>query len=184
MQIPDEPNAPVTVQIERLDEQHKGQQETVRAKYVVGCDGARSSVRRSLGLEMKGDFHNQAWGVMDALLVTDFPDARIKTVIHSADEGSILIVPREGGYLSRFYIELEKLPNGQRIARDSITAEMLVDRAKRIFNPYTFDVREIPYWSVYEVGQRLTDHFDDVPKIEGELRHPRVFCAGDACHVK
>ncbi|TKA21985.1 hypothetical protein B0A50_08483 [Salinomyces thailandicus] len=182
MRIP-EGKGPVELTIERLDDAHKGQTEKIKAKYVVGCDGARSVVRRSLGLEMKGDFANQAWGVMDALVVTDFPDLRLKTAIHSANEGSILIIPREGGYLARFYIELDKLQQSERIASKNVTADVLVDRAQRIFKPFNFEVRHIAYWSVYEVGQRLTDHFDDVPKTEREDRTPRVFIAGDACHT-
>ena len=183
MKIPREESERVEVQIERIDEAHKGQTEKVKAKYVVGCDGSRSGVRRSLGLEMKGDFANQAWGVMDALVVTDFPDLRLKTAIHSANEGSILIIPREGGYLARFYIELEKLQGDERIASKNMTADVLVDRAQRIFKPYNFDVRHIAYWSVYEVGQRLTDHFDNVPKAERDQRNPQVFITGDACHT-
>jgi phenol 2-monooxygenase (NADPH) len=183
LQVPDDDNAPVEVAVERLDEAHKGLVEKVRARYVVGCDGSRSAVRRSLGLEMKGDFANQAWGVMDALVVTDFPDLRLKTAIHSANEGSILIIPREGGYLARFYIELDKLQQDERIASKNVTAEVLIDRAQRIFKPYKFEVRHIGYWSVYEVGQRLTDHFDDVPKAEREKKNPRVFITGDACHT-
>ena len=182
MRIP-EGGGPVEVVVERLDKAHEGQTETVRAKYVVGCDGSRSGVRRSLGLEMKGDFANQGWGVMDALVVTDFPDLRLKTAIHSANEGSILIIPREGGYLARFYIELDKLNKDERIGSKNITAEVLIDRAQRIFKPFNFDVRHIAYWNFYEVGQRLTDHFDDVPKSQREQRTPRVFIAGDACHT-
>jgi 2-polyprenyl-6-methoxyphenol hydroxylase-like FAD-dependent oxidoreductase len=72
---------PVTVRLERVDPEHKGQVETVRARYVVGCDGARSSVRKSLGRELRGDSANQAWGVMDVLAVTDFPDIRLKSLI-------------------------------------------------------------------------------------------------------
>ncbi|EMC99609.1 hypothetical protein BAUCODRAFT_63744 [Baudoinia panamericana UAMH 10762] len=181
MQIPE--SGPVEVTVERLDEAHKGQKETVRAKYVVGCDGARSGVRRALGLEMKGDFANQAWGVLDALYVTDFPDIRLKTTIHSPNEGSMVLIPREGGYLARFYISLEKLQQNERIASKNVTADMLVDRAQRIFKPFNFDVRHIAYWSVYEVGQRLTDHFDDVPEAQCNERSPRVFVAGDACHT-
>ncbi|KAK4540739.1 hypothetical protein LTR36_008954 [Oleoguttula mirabilis] len=182
MTIPKD-GGPVEVIIDRLDEAHKGETERIKAKYVIGCDGARSGVRRALGLEMKGDFANQAWGVMDALVVTDFPDLRLKTAIHSASEGSILIIPREGGYLARFYIELDKLKQDERIASKKVTAEVLIDRAQRIFSPFKFEVRHIAYWSVYEVGQRLTDHFDDVPKAEREQRSPRVFIAGDACHT-
>jgi phenol 2-monooxygenase len=44
-------------------------------------------------------------------------------------------------------------------------------------------VKEIAWWSVYEIGQRLTDKFDDVPAEEVGARLPRVFIAGDACHT-
>src|SRR5262249_6989104 len=39
------------------------------------------------------------------------------------------------------------------------------------------------WWSVYEIGQRLCDKFDDVPQAEIAQRLPRVFIAGDACHT-
>ena len=51
---------------------------------------------------------------MDVLAVTDFPDIRIKTAIQSANEGNLLIIPREGGYLVRLYIELDKLSGNER----------------------------------------------------------------------
>ena len=44
-------------------------------------------------------------------------------------------------------------------------------------------MKEIPWWSVYEIGQRLTDKFDDVPEEEIATRLPSVFIAGDACHT-
>ena len=56
-----------------------GETSTVRAKFVVGCDGARSSVRTAIGRELAGDPMNQSWGVMDVLAVTDFPDIRLKS---------------------------------------------------------------------------------------------------------
>lgn len=174
---------PIEVILERTDANGESQIEHVHTKYLIGCDGARSVVRKTLGLQLKGDSQNQAWGVLDALVVTDFPDVRLKTAIHSASEGSILIIPREGGYLCRFYIELDKLKQDERVVRQNITEEVLIEKAKLIFKPYTLDVREVAYWSVYEVGQRLTDHFDDVPKNERELRDPRVFITGDACHT-
>lgn len=174
---------PIDVTLERTGADGQKQTEHVRAKYLVGCDGARSVVRKALGLQLKGDSQNQAWGVLDALLVTDFPDVRLKTAIHSASEGSILIIPREGGYLCRFYIELDKLKQDERVSSKNITSDVLIEKAKLIFKPYIFDVREVAYWSVYEVGQRLTDHFDDVLKTERESRNPRIFITGDACHT-
>lgn len=174
---------PVTARFERVDEGHDGEVETVRARYAVGCDGARSTVRRSLGRQLKGDSANQAWGVMDILAVTDFPDIRLKGVIQSADEGSIVLIPREGGYLVRIYVEMDKLAANERVASKNITVEHLIAAAQRILRPYTLDVREVAWWSVYEIGQRLCDKFDDVPEDEVATRLPHVFIAGDACHT-
>src|SRR5262249_30566894 len=65
----------------------------------------------------------------------------------------------------------------------NITADHLVTVAQRILHPYTLDVKEIAWWSVYEIGQRLCDKFDDVPERSEQDRLPRVFIAGDACHT-
>jgi phenol 2-monooxygenase len=142
---------------------------TIRARYVVGCDGARSVIRAAIGQHLVGDVTDEVWGVMDILAVTDFPDVRLKSAI-SSTSGSILIIPREGGYLARFYVELDQT------ARD-VTPERLAAVANRILHPYTLDVRDVGWWSVYEIGQRLCDRFDDSPGA------PRVFIAGDACHT-
>jgi len=183
----DEPHGsadyPVVARFERLDPAHLGQIETVKARFAVGCDGAHSTVRKSLGLTLQGDWANQAWGVMDVLAVTDFPDIRLKTAIHSGSAGSMLIIPREGGYLVRLYIELEKLGENERIANRQITADQLICAAQKILRPYTLEVKEIAWWSVYEIGQRLCDRFDDVPKSAAPARTPRVFIAGDSCHT-
>ena len=52
-----------------------------------------------------------------------------------------------------------------------------------MLHPYTLDVRDVVWFAVYEVGQRVTDRFDDVPADEAGSRLPRVFIAGDACHT-
>jgi 2-polyprenyl-6-methoxyphenol hydroxylase-like FAD-dependent oxidoreductase len=176
-------NFPVTAQFERQDAGNESKIETIRARYVVGCDGARSGVRQSIGASLKGDSANHAWGVMDVLVVTDFPDIRFKSLIQSADEGSILIIPREGGYLVRLYVEMDKLNPNERVAGRNITIEQLIAAAKRIFHPYNLDIKEVAWWSVYEIGQRLTDRFDDLQAEEVSTRLPHIFIAGDACHT-
>lgn len=183
LQIDNASSHPVTVKLERLDPAHEGEIETVRARYVVGCDGARSAVRKSIGRTLQGDSANQAWGVMDVLAVTDFPDVRLKALIQSAGEGTIIIIPREGGYLIRIYVELDKLAANERVASRNIGVEHLIAAAQRILRPYSFEVKEVAWWSVYEIGQRLCDKFDDVPEGEVGQRLPAVFIAGDACHT-
>jgi 2-polyprenyl-6-methoxyphenol hydroxylase-like FAD-dependent oxidoreductase len=174
---------PVEVTLERADPGHEGEIERVRARYVVGCDGARSAVRKALGHALVGDSANKVWGVMDVLAVTDFPDIRLKAAIQSASAGSMLIIPREGGYLVRLYIELDSLARSERVADRHIGVEQLIEAAGRILHPYTLDVKEVAWWSAYEIGQRVADSFDDVAPDEREHRAPRVFIAGDACHT-
>ena len=118
-----------------------------------------------------------------SLAVTDFPDIRQKAAIQSANEGSVLIIPREGGYLVRIYVELDKLKEDERIASRNITVDYVIAAAQQILHPYILEVKEVPWWSVYDIGQRLCDKFDDVPEDEVGTRSPRVFIAGDACHT-
>jgi 2-polyprenyl-6-methoxyphenol hydroxylase-like FAD-dependent oxidoreductase len=120
---------------------------------------------------------------MDVLAVTDFPDIRLKAAIQSANEGSVPVIPREGGYLVRIYVELDKLKEDERIASRNNTVDYVIAAAQRILHPYALEVKEVAWWSVYEIGQRLCDKFDDVPEEEVGTRSPRVVIAGDACHT-
>ena len=176
---------PVVVTLRELA---SGAEKTIRAKYVVGCDGARSAVRDAIGVELRGDFANHAWGVVDMLATTDFPDIRLKAAIQSADEGNILLIPREGGYLVRLYVDLGEIdPKNRDALRDQHTLGSVIATAQRVLRPYTLDVKSVAWFAVYQVGQRVTDRFDDVPvdhaADRGTQRLPRVFIAGDACHT-
>jgi phenol 2-monooxygenase len=157
---------------------HEGETRTVRAKYVVGGDGARSRVRDAIGCTLDGDQANHAWGVMDVLAVTDFPDIRTKCAIQS-NAGQILLIPREGGHLFRMYVDLGEA--GPEVRKTSL--ETIFEKANEILHPYTLDVRNVAWHSVYEVGHRLTSRFDDVELDQLGTRTPRVFIAGDACHT-
>ncbi|MBB5426829.1 phenol 2-monooxygenase [Paraburkholderia atlantica] len=174
---------PMLVTLRRTDPARLDETVTVRARYVVGCDGARSRVRTAIGQTLRGDAANHAWGVMDALAVTDFPDIRLKAAIQSASKGNLLIIPREGGYLVRFYVDLGDVTPENRDNLKQITVDRIIETAQSILHPYTLDVKEVAWFSVYEVGQRLTDRFDDAIAADGTSREPRVFIAGDACHT-
>ncbi|KIW20628.1 hypothetical protein PV08_01204 [Exophiala spinifera] len=145
-----------------------GKEEVFKAKYVLGCDGAHSMVRRSLGYRMIGDTTDAVWGVMDIYPRTDFPDIRRKSTVHS-ESGMILIIPREGGSLVRFYIEF---PAGTNVKE--VTLEDLHRKAQQVFSPFSMEFSETYWWSCYCIGQRLADHF---------TKDNRVFLTGDAFHT-
>ncbi|HWL60885.1 MAG TPA: FAD-dependent monooxygenase [Microbacteriaceae bacterium] len=161
----------------------QGEERTVRAKYLVGGDGAHSKVRAALGHRLHGESAMHAWGVIDILANTDFPDIQVKCSIQSHDAGNILLIPREGGYLVRMYVDLGEVDESDPGAVRSTPLDSIIAKANRILHPYTLDVKQTTWWSVYLVAHRLTDGFDDVPAEEAGTRAPRAFIMGDACHT-
>jgi len=172
-EVPEAGDEPVTVTLRR-----GGDEVTVRAKYVVGADGAHSVIRQSIDRRMERQGEDKAWGVIDLLAVTDFPDIRFKCTIQAGNGKSILLIPREGGYLFRLYVDVGE------IAPDTwLTKEEVLAQAQGVLAPYTLDVKETVWFSVYRVGHGVTDKFDDVDDADVATRAPRVFLAGDASHT-
>ncbi|CAD0100862.1 unnamed protein product [Aureobasidium mustum] len=147
--------------------------EIVRAKYVLGTDGAHSWTRKALGLQMEGDTTNKHFGVMDFIPLSNFPDIRISCAIHSSS-GSIMTLPRENG-LVRFYVQLgESSVQGSNFDRSKVTPDDIIETSRKILQPYTLDYGHCDWFSVYTVGQRLAQSFSHLD---------RVFLAGDAVHT-
>lgn len=117
---------------------------------------------------MIGETSDSIWGVMDVFPQTNFPDIRKQCIVQS-NAGSIITIPREGGAMVRIYVELASgtIPN-------KVTLEDIQAASRRIFQPYQLDFADVYWWSVYSIGQRISDHFS---------KANRVFLTGDACHT-
>ncbi|MDP9831518.1 FAD-dependent monooxygenase [Trueperella abortisuis] len=173
---------PVRVKLRGSGEWNKGEEVSVNAKYVVGTDGATSGVRRCIGATHTGKISYHAWGVADVIARTDFPDIHTKCIIHSK-AGSSLHIPREGGYLFRSYIDLGEVAEDDNHKIRQTPLEEILKKCNEIFHPYTIDVQDTAWWSVYEVAHRVTQRFDDVLPENRDKQDPRVFIEGDACHT-
>ncbi|KAF4988771.1 hypothetical protein FGRMN_9565 [Fusarium graminum] len=151
--------------------------ETVKAKYMLGADGAHSWVRKELGFKLEGESTDYIWGVLDIVPITNFPDIRQRCAIHSASSGSVMVIPRENK-LVRLYIQLtttEKTGDqDSRADRSWITPEVILKSAQKIFAPYTINYRKLDWWTAYQIGQRVGSSFS---------AHERAFLAGDAVHT-
>ncbi|GAP90141.1 putative phenol 2-monooxygenase [Rosellinia necatrix] len=164
------PEYPVEVNLEHVDGTNS---ETVRAKYLFGGEGARSFVREQLGIGITHkDPIAHVWGVMDGVVKTDFPDIKMKCTIHS-EHGSIMVIPRENKMV-RLYIQIASSTDPDWNPRKTATAEEVQASAKRILQPYSIEWERVEWYSVYPIGQGISDKYT--------LDH-RVFLGGDACHT-
>jgi len=78
-------------------------------------------------------------------------------------------------------VDLGEVPEDDNGKVRTTPLETIIAKANDILGQYTLEVKDVAWWSVYEVGHRVTDKFDDVDP--GEDRAPRVFICGDACHT-
>ncbi|PYI25887.1 hypothetical protein BP00DRAFT_451690 [Aspergillus indologenus CBS 114.80] len=143
----------------------------VRTKYLIGCDGAHSWVRKQLGLSLEGkSAGNGDWGVLDCIPTTDFPDIRKRCIIKS-QAGNVMIIPREDN-LVRFYVQLPArcATRFRRDRRPSVLLSILGDALK----PYYLVTSHVEWCTIYTVGQRLCRDFSV---------QDRVFLSGDAVHT-
>ncbi|ESZ95548.1 hypothetical protein SBOR_4077 [Sclerotinia borealis F-4128] len=148
-----------------------GETKFLKTQYLVGCDGAHSNVRKCLdGAEMEGDQSGSVWGILDAVIETDFPDLWSKTVVQ-AETGAILAIPRERN-MTRLYIELQDTAeeNSKKVVQDFV-----MKRAEEIFSPYVLKWKRIEWFAVYRFGQRAAKRFSDDAQ--------RIFIVGDAAHT-
>ncbi|GAM88343.1 hypothetical protein ANO11243_063760 [Dothideomycetidae sp. 11243] len=150
-------------------------EETLRAKYVIGCDGAHSWTRKQLGFKLEGEPTDYIWGVLDVVPITDFPDIRNPCSVHSEASGSLMVIPREDS-LVRLYVQLQEVkPDATgRADRSQITPEIILRAAQRVLAPYTLTYRHCNWWTAYQIGQRVGTDFSS---------RERIFIAGDAVHT-
>jgi len=52
-------------------------------------------VRRQLGFTPQGESTDYIWGVLDIVHITDFLNIRMRCAIHSANSGTVMVIPRE-----------------------------------------------------------------------------------------
>ncbi|AYN43245.1 pentachlorophenol monooxygenase [Streptomyces dangxiongensis] len=139
---------------------------TVRARYVVACDGGRSAGRRALGIDLTGEAVDPAPFVVADLRLDGLDRDHWHTF--PKDDGSALgLCPLAG--TEDFQLQA-RLPEGS-------APDVSPDGIRKLVDRYTHlnaeDVTEVRWASDFRPRAALADRF----------RAGRVFLAGDAAHV-
>lgn len=140
----------------------------LRAAYVVGCDGGRSTVRRLLGIDFSGEPPRQEW-----LLVEAEVDATEDELANASTAGK----PR--GLL------FGPAPHEAGVQRFVLTTDAPVeDRSiPPTFEDFIQRVREITGTDLGVNSARTVSRFGDGTRLAERYRVERIFLAGDAAHV-
>ncbi|KAJ5160053.1 aminotransferase class 3 [Penicillium canariense] len=200
------PSHPVLVTI-RDSSGTKTTTREIRCKYLVGADGAHSTIRKNFDILMEGDSTDHVWGVIDFVADTNFPDIRRLTTVQNSS-GMAMIIPREknadGEWLTRFYVDMNDIelksqqstnmthvtghPEATSILivnqnrKSNIKDDCIYQRLAEIFAPFQMTLKkgtETDWSTAYAIGQRVASDF---AKTDSN-GVPRVFLVGDACHT-
>jgi 2-polyprenyl-6-methoxyphenol hydroxylase-like FAD-dependent oxidoreductase len=140
----------------------------VRARYLAGCDGGRSAVRRALGLRMHGETPDvQLMAVGDVEV-----DGLGRDAWHQwfGGDGAIMLCPLPGTTAFQVQASHELGPDGSPLEPTLETFQRTFDRVAGVPGVRLHD---LTWHSSYRVNVRMVDR----------LRVDRVFLAGDAAHV-
>ena len=138
---------------------------TCEADYVAGCDGARSTVRETIGGGFAGGTYRQVFYVADVVAAGPPVDGELHVDLDEADFLALFPLAGEGRARLIGTVRDERADHA-----DSLRFEDVSDRAIRNMQ---LEVRQVNWFSTYHVHHRVTDHF----------RKGRAFVLGDAAHI-
>jgi 2-polyprenyl-6-methoxyphenol hydroxylase-like FAD-dependent oxidoreductase len=145
----------------------KGETETVEAKFLVGCDGAKSIVRHSLGMTFEGSTFERLFYVADVEI--DWAFSHDATQISLARNTITVFFPMAG---ERRYRIVGTFPEGHDKDEGEILYEEIEEQIKAD-TKLELDITHVNWFSVYKVHSRRVNKFS-----EG-----RCFLAGDSAHI-
>ncbi len=163
--------------------------ETVRCRYLVGCDGAHSAVRRGLGLPFEGGQFPASFLLADVEIRWEFPHACSCLFLESGGEtlGNLLVCipyrdpadPTRPRYristMARPVAPADWEAGAPPAQTDEVTALTLAQAQEIVsrFVPVPAEVGDLRWASVFRISHRI------VPRY----RVGRAFLAGDAAHI-
>jgi 3-(3-hydroxy-phenyl)propionate hydroxylase len=135
---------------------------SLRAKYLVGCDGGRSLIRKKAGIDFPG------WDPSTSYLIAEVEMAEEPTWgIRRSEKGTNAMAKLEGGKRVRVVVNEQHL--GQ---RDEATLRDVSEALTTVYGT-DYGLRSATYVS----------RFTDMARQAASCRDRRVLLAGDAAHV-
>jgi phenol 2-monooxygenase len=142
----------------------------IKCRYLVGADGGKSFVRRAMKIPFDGSSSEDKWVRIDGVIETNLPKPRTYCAIESPTHGNVLWAALDHGATRigfAFTSERQK-------AYSEFDKEAAVKEAIAAVKPFSLRFKQVDWWTIYVVGQRIARSF---------FLHDCIFLAGDACHT-
>ena len=142
---------------------------TLRASYVVGCDGGRSMVRKGMGAQLVGDevvqrVQSTCIRAPDLLAQLKAPAAWAMFTVNPRRSGNIYAIDGKEVWLVHNYLRDNELDF------ESVDRDWALRTILGVGDDFQYEVMSKEDW----IGRRL---------VSDKLREGRVFVAGDAAHL-
>ena len=144
-----------------------GQEEVVKADWLIGCDGAHSAVRHGLGLSFLGNTLQSDWILAD-LHLSGYPLPTSEMATYWHEDGVLLIIPMSA---TRFRIiaDLGLSTGGPPVNPTLDQVQAIIDSR----GPGGMTTSNPIWLSAFRINERKVSDY----------RAGRVFVVGDAAHV-
>jgi len=139
--------------------------ERVEARYIAGCDGARSLVRETLKTGFPGGTYRQLFYVADVQGSGPAFNGELNVDLDEAD--LLAVFPLAGEGRARL---IGTVREERAVGTDTLKFDDVKNRA---IEHLKVDVETVNWFSTYHVHHRVTDHF----------RKGHAFLLGDAAHI-
>jgi 2-polyprenyl-6-methoxyphenol hydroxylase-like FAD-dependent oxidoreductase len=136
------------------------------ARYLVGCDGGRSAIRKLAGVAFPGPEPTRGFYTADVTGI----DTRKRRIGENLPGGSMVMAMDLENGVTRVVVHERGMPPRD---RDSLTYTELADAWQRLTGE-----------SIHHGQCRWINCFTDASRVAAEYRRGRVFLAGDATHVQ
>ncbi len=142
-----------------------GQEEICEASYIAGCDGARSTVRETLGTGYPGGTYRQVFYVADIEGAGPAVNGELHVDLDEADFLAVFPLAGEGRARLVGTVRDERAERADTLQFEDVSGRA-IERLK-------VQVKKVNWFSTYHVHHRVSEHF----------RKGRAFMLGDAAHV-
>ncbi|HYJ06079.1 MAG TPA: FAD-dependent monooxygenase [Chthoniobacterales bacterium] len=144
-----------------------GSQETIRAQFLVSCEGAHSLVRKQAGFSFTGTTMPLRFLLADVTIDWDLPSNEVQVWFHR--DGVFGALPF-GAQKWRLIVERAETPDE---AAEEVTLALVQQLAIERTLKKDIRIRDPIWLSDFRINARMVDRFRD----------RRLFVAGDAAHI-